>query len=42
MSQPVFYIIEAMNVARAPRLATFRQITSCDNMAILVDTFYKL
>lgn len=40
MSQPVFYIIEAMNVARAPRLATFRQITSYDNIAILVDTFY--
>lgn len=42
MSQPVFYIIEAMNVARAPRLATFRQITSYDNMATLVDTFYEL
>lgn len=42
MSQPVFYIIEAMNVARAPRLATFRQITSYDNIAILIDTFYEL
>lgn len=42
MSQPVLYIIEAMNVARAPRLATFRQITSCDNMSTLVDAFRKL
>ncbi|SCU41666.1 Uncharacterised protein [Mammaliicoccus lentus] len=42
MSQPVFYIIEAMNVARAPHLATFRQITSYDNIAILIDTFYEL
>lgn len=42
MSQPVFYIIEAMNVARAPRLATFRQITSYDNITILIDTFRKL